>query len=63
MKSNSQAFFEKVCARRMRSYLEVGKSSALDQEQAEYLAQLMTVLDQTCGKFRLKLPLLLSWTE
>jgi hypothetical protein len=45
---NSQAFFEKVCARRMQSYLEVGKAPDGDQEQAEHLAHLMAVLDQTC---------------
>lgn len=48
MKSNSQAYFEKVCARRMQAYLEMETSPGEDQEQIKHLAQLMAVLDQTC---------------
>ncbi len=48
MKSNSQAYFEKVCARRMQAYLAMEMSPDEDQEQTKHLAQLMAVLDQTC---------------
>ena len=55
MKSNSQAYFEKVCARRMQAYLAMETSPDEDQEQAKHLAQLMAVLPVLCrlGNFRL----------